>query len=42
MSDLKNPESKKDVLPNALCVFVYADMKAARKMMRSEAIFKKG
>ncbi len=32
MPDLKNSESKKEVLPKSLIVFVYAEMKGAREM----------
>ena len=32
MPDLKNSESKKEVHPKSLSVFVYAEMKAAREM----------
>jgi hypothetical protein len=32
MPDLKNSESKKEVLPKSLIVFVYAERKAAREM----------
>ena len=32
MPDLKNSESKKEVLPKSFSEFVYAEMKATREM----------